>query len=277
MTTDYISIDLNSGLEFIHCGKLVADGFVHAARRIGIFVLIIVENGVLNIETDGVRYKVRKGEAALLPADKPHSGFRDGDSDGRICYFWAHFSVPEKFCYNAPCGSDVRIPLHFKLTSLPRVSILCSQLMDISKTASAGSAKYCSFLLSALACEISSQARTVSISQNKTVNAAASWLELHASEKVSLESVAAALGYNKRYLARIFREFMGITVNGYIEKCRMELAKNMLTGTDESIASIASETGYEDAGYFMRVFKRYTGVTCGEYRSSYTKMYLNRK
>lgn len=274
-TLEYLSIDLKDRLDFIHCGKLVADSFVHAQRRIGIYVLIVMTSGTLNIEINGTRYKAQKGDAVLLPADYTHSGFRDEDSDKKISYIWVHFAVHDEYSFNSPCGSDTRIPIHFKLSNPSRAYILCNQLLDISKTAP--DITYCSFLFSALVCEISSQAHMISISSNKTVNTAAAWLELHITEPVSLELTASELGYNKRYLARIFKQFMGISVNKYIEKRKIELAKNMLTGSDESVTAIAAEIGYADAGYFMRVFKKYEGMTCLEYRRAYTKMYLNRE
>ncbi|MBQ6569083.1 MAG: helix-turn-helix transcriptional regulator, partial [Clostridia bacterium] len=95
-------------------------------------------------------------------------------------------------------------------------------------------------------------------------------------EPISLDDTADALGYNKRYLARVFMENMGVSVNKYIESGKMELAKNILVYSEESIHSIAAAIGYEDAGYFMRVFKKNENMTCREYRSAYSKINMNK-
>ena len=69
---------------------------------------------------------------------------------------------------------------------------------------------------------------------------------------------------------------MGVSVNRYIESSKMELAKNMLVYSDESVQSVAAAIGYEDAGYFMRVFKKNENMTCSEYRSAYSKINMNK-
>lgn len=272
---EFMSIDLKNSMKYLLCGQLNAVNFVHMKRNINIPVLIIVKQGVLNIEIEGTRYKVHRDEAVLLPAGLNHSGFRDDDTEGKLVYFWVHFSVDNEFCYDEICGGDTRLNTFMKLTNPARVNILCNQLMDVSRTTPVDYA-YCSFLLDALICELSFQAKNTLMSENKTVNNAASWIRLHITEPISLDDAADAIGYNKRYLARVFRENMGVSVNRYIENGKMELAKNMLVYSDEGIGSIAAAIGYEDAGYFMRVFKKNENMTCGEYRNAYTKMYMNK-
>ena len=56
---------------------------------------------------------------------------------------------------------------------------------------------------------------------------------------------------------------------------KLTIAKQMLYASNESVAAIASELGFDDAGYFMRMFKKHEGITCGEYRNAYSKLYLN--
>lgn len=272
---DYISIDLSNSFDYLLCGKLIAEDFIHPSRLLDIPVLIIVKSGVLNVSIGAERYKVRENEMILLPPEYEHSGFRDNDSVGKLEYFWVHFRINNAYRYDEPCGTDTRLPVHFSLSNPSRVHILCNQLMDVSRIVPTDT-RYCSFLLGALVCEISFQTKNTLLSPNKTVNAAAAWIKLHITEPISLNDAADEFGYNKRYIARIFKKHMGMTVNEFIEANKIELAKNMLTYSDESIVSIARKTGYEDAGYFMRVFKKNEGMTCSEYRNAYSKMNLNR-
>ncbi|MGN0148835.1 MAG: helix-turn-helix domain-containing protein [Clostridia bacterium] len=272
---EYLSIDFKNSLKYLLCGQLVADSFIHQTRCIDIPVLIIVKSGILNIDIDGRRYKVKKNEMILLPEQYLHTGFCDKDTNDRLVYFWVHFVINNRFDYNKPCGTDTRLPIYFKLINPARVNILCNQLMDISKTVPINF-QYCGFLLDALVCEISSQAKNTLISPNKTVNTAAAWIKLHITEPISLDDTAEEFGYNKRYLARVFKEFMGKSVNKYIEENKIELAKNMLIYSDESISCIAHKAGYEDAGYFMRVFKKNEGMTCTQYRNAYSKINMNK-
>lgn len=271
----FMSIDLKNSLNYLLCGQLNASGFVHMRRNIPIPVLIIVKTGVLNIEIEGIKFKIHKDEAILLPPNLTHYGFRDGDTDEKLVYFWVHFTPNNDFLYDKPCGGDTRLNTFIRLTNPARVNILLSQLMDVSRTAPVDN-MYCSFLLDALVCELSLQAKNKLLSSNKTVNSAAAWIRLHITESISLDDTANALGYNKRYLARVFRESLGVSVNRYIENCKMELAKNMLVYSDESVVSIADIIGYGDAGYFMRVFKKNENMTCTEYRNAYSKINMNK-
>lgn len=270
----YFNVDMKHEFNSILCGRLIADNFVHMERIINIHVLIIVEQGILNIEIGKKQYKVRHGESIVLPANIPHKGFKDTDTDGHIEYFWAHFVTESNFSIGETV-SEFSVPLHFTLSDYARVRILYNQLLDVHQLGGLRK-KYCDFLFTALCFEISAQSEYETASGNKIVNKAVAWIELNINSPISLEQIADALGYNKRYLTRIFKENLNVTVNEYIMEKKLTVAKQLLTGSDETISSIASTLGFDDAGYFMRVFKKHEGITCREYRNAYSKMYLNK-
>jgi AraC-like DNA-binding protein len=58
----------------------------------------------------------------------------------------------------------------------------------------------------------------------------------------------------------------------YVHTLRLEEAKQMLEATDAPIETIASEIGYEDAGFFARLFRRAVGITPGQYRRRFGAM-----
>jgi len=53
---------------------------------------------------------------------------------------------------------------------------------------------------------------------------------------------------------------------------RLEEAKQMLEATDEPIEAIANEVGYEDAGFFSRLFRRSVNLTPAQYRKGFSGM-----
>ncbi len=273
---NYLNITTDHEFHHILCGRLIADSFVHMERNMDIHVLIVIEKGILNIEIGGCQFKAHSGDVIILPANVTHRGFRDEDTDGHIEYFWTHFYLDDKFLLDSAREGDFSLPLHFTLTDYARVRILYNQLLDVYMLTGARK-KYCDFLFTALCCEIAAQAEYESVSGNNTVNRAVAWIELNIRMPISLDETAAALGYNKRYLARIFREHTGMTVNEFIMEKKLILAKQLLTGSDETVTSIAATIGFADAGYFMRTFKKHEGVTCLEYRNAYSKMYVNEK
>ena len=85
---------------------------------------------------------------------------------------------------------------------------------------------------------------------------------------ITLSDVAEAIHISPYYLSHIFKEELGFTFLEYLTNVRMEYAKQMLVNTKKSITDIAQSVGYNDAGYFSKVFKKQCGVTPNAYRKS---------
>lgn len=273
---EYLNVKVNHEFSCILCGHFESENFVHMERNIGIHVLIIVEQGILNIDIAGVKYKVKAGEMILLPANRSHRGYRDSDTSGSIKYFWAHFVILNEHMYSPVKEDNFALPIYFTLNNRDRVRILSNQLLDVSLTTGIRQ-RYCDFLFTALCYEIASQFENDNITENLTVNKAVSYINININKKITLQDVAEKIGYSKQYLSRVFKEYMKMSVNNYIIKKKLEFAKYMLTASDESVSAIADMIGFDDTGYFMRVFKKSEGMTCLKYKNAYSKMYINDK
>lgn len=55
----------------------------------------------------------------------------------------------------------------------------------------------------------------------------------------------------------------------YVNGLRMRRAKQLLTSLHLKIQEIASAVGYQNVNSFIRMFKRYSGMTPGEYRKKH--------
>lgn len=93
-----------------------------------------------------------------------------------------------------------------------------------------------------------------------------SYIAEHLDEKLSLERLAALSGYNPDYLGRLFRREVGAGVSEYIRSRRLERACLELEKSDRSIDEIARMTGFFDASYFIRTFKKYCSLTPAQFR-----------
>ncbi|MDG0791227.1 helix-turn-helix transcriptional regulator [Cohnella ginsengisoli] len=65
---------------------------------------------------------------------------------------------------------------------------------------------------------------------------------------------------------RTFSRYVGQTPNDYLNRVRIERSVELLGRTDWSIEAIASAVGYSSGSYFIKVFRRLTGQTPGQYR-----------
>ena len=81
----------------------------------------------------------------------------------------------------------------------------------------------------------------------------------------SLESLAKRSGVSRSVLAERFARFTGEPPMRYVGRWRMQLASGLLTA-GESIGRVADDVGYRSEAAFQRAFKKYVGVTCGEWR-----------
>jgi YesN/AraC family two-component response regulator len=85
---------------------------------------------------------------------------------------------------------------------------------------------------------------------------------------LSVESAAEALSVSPSYLSRIFKEQLGTSFIDYVHMVRLKNAKQLLSGSNDNVALISDAVGYGNVRNFIRVFKKYEGVTPTEYRLS---------
>ncbi|MNL58409.1 Arabinose operon regulatory protein [compost metagenome] len=78
--------------------------------------------------------------------------------------------------------------------------------------------------------------------------------------------MAATLGYHRAHLSKAFKQKTGLSPKQYLLKMRLDKAKSLLTGT-LTIDQVASSVGFNDALYFSRQFRKFSGMSPSEYRS----------
>lgn len=98
-----------------------------------------------------------------------------------------------------------------------------------------------------------------------------SYIDSHKSENLTAEKVAAALGYNVKYLSRCINQSTGFGFSTLLSVMRMEAAGYLLKNTARTVVDIALECGFGSERSFYRQFKSITGLTPNEYRESEPK------
>ncbi|SUB16941.1 Arabinose operon regulatory protein [Pantoea agglomerans] len=88
----------------------------------------------------------------------------------------------------------------------------------------------------------------------------------HLASEVKIEEVARHVCLSPSRLAHLFREQMGVNLLRWREDQRVIRAKLLLQTTQEPIASVGREVGYDDQLYFSRVFRKRVGVSPSDFR-----------
>ena len=84
--------------------------------------------------------------------------------------------------------------------------------------------------------------------------------------QLSTKYLSTEFNLSEAYLARVFRNALGISVQGYINKVRVEEAKRLLADPKMKIKDLTEKIGIQNRQYFFKLFKNLTGKTPNEYQ-----------
>jgi len=79
--------------------------------------------------------------------------------------------------------------------------------------------------------------------------------------------VAAAINASENYFSRVFSQELGLSPWDYLNRFRINQAKELIRHSQENFKSIAAQVGFKDPKYFSRVFSKLTGLSPSEFRN----------
>jgi AraC-like DNA-binding protein len=85
---------------------------------------------------------------------------------------------------------------------------------------------------------------------------------------IPLETLALLEHYHVGYYSQWFQKKTGVSVQIYLQKLRLQEAKQLLRETNYSILDIAQQVGYEHQASLTRIFKQFEGITPSAYRNN---------
>lgn len=94
------------------------------------------------------------------------------------------------------------------------------------------------------------------------------WLQDNYQREILFSHIAERFGMSVRTLNRRFQNALGQTPLEYLQEIRINTAKDLLKTSNLSISEIADKVGYEDTGYFTRLFKKHLATTPNAYRET---------
>lgn len=84
---------------------------------------------------------------------------------------------------------------------------------------------------------------------------------------ISLEDMAETAGLSPKYFCRLFKEMTDHSPVEYLNWVRINKACSMLRETSDKLMVIADNCGFNDFSYFIKIFRRYKGMTPFKYRT----------
>ena len=218
---------------------------------------------------DGNQVHLREGELLLFPRNVPHVYWAADDDPWSI--YWVHFLGEDADYYIdrilrrgqpvavEPTAQDeaehlFRYCLHalHEGYGLPTMIYAAQSLQHIL-----------SLLLyrnPALPMEQRKQSRRSSL------DSVTEYMQNHLDEPLRLADLAREAGLSVSHFSELFRAQTGQSPVAYFIHLRVRLACRLLDLSDKPIKVVAIETGYRDAYYFSRVFKKFMGISPQKYR-----------
>ncbi|MCW6085308.1 MULTISPECIES: PocR ligand-binding domain-containing protein [Clostridium] len=107
---------------------------------------------------------------------------------------------------------------------------------------------------------------SLDISVSNTLNPAIEYIYNHKSENITAKKMAEVCHVSPSYFSRLFTKETGKSFSSFVSNLKIDWAKNLLEETDMHVNEISDELGFNETGYFIKIFKKYEGVTPFVYR-----------
>ena len=265
-------------------------GWIEPERVIYDVELVLFTGSDFVVRVEGEQHACGDGSFIVVPPGRIHSTVNSGGHRGQR--YWVHFSwEPREDCSEVPIEtytpSEVQTahvypipdyvpphPLRGRAERLDRVIELHERVSYRWNFGDSHEQMLCRALLLELLIELLDDRMEVSptsspshLLAHRVRRAIESAVHDTVLGRSNLSDHLRSLGYSYEHVSREFRKVYGFPPSDYLNRYRVESAKNMLRESTLGIARIAERLGFSSAAYFSRVFRGRTGVSPSEYRS----------
>ncbi len=243
------------------------------------FELLHVQSGAYTVFIKDRNIRLEQGDLCFIPGKTLHG---DAQNKGQALYESVVFDIelirqhgylPDSFINAIITGSiilDERIP-----RSNEAVSGIAQKLFESLQDSAEGYelevSGYLLIFLGALKRQhLYIERQIIPSNKRKQAEQLESVINLirkRYAEDITLELMADTAGLSPKYFCRIFREATEHTPVEYLNWYRINQSCTMLRETNDKLSEIAEACGFNDFSYFIKMFKRYKGMTPLKYRN----------
>lgn len=103
------------------------------------------------------------------------------------------------------------------------------------------------------------------INYSTTVKKTCEFIHKNIYSNLSIPTIAAHINYSVPHLSKLFKKEVGLSINQYVMKQKIEESKRLLEFTQYDLNTISSLLHFNDVSYFIKIFKRYENMTPKDY------------
>ena len=236
-------------------------GYHLLRERYDSFLILLVENGVVEAVLEGKETKVYPGQVLLINCYERHEyGSREGAQ-----VLWAHFDGKQALdFFNAVIEEKGNIITTLRENEIR--TLLESIFYGLSGKKKETEGEYSVYLHLLMNILMNSESNGQS-GESDPFKKVVSYINAHFSEDISLNSLAEMIHLSPYYFVRAFKKKVGMTPHQFLIETRIASAKYYLASSNTGIVEVAQMAGFKDESAFCSSFKKRTGMTPLEYRN----------
>ncbi len=271
--------------------------YVHRKRKADEYILYIMKKGILYLQESGINYELNAGDVLLLDPDFVHRGLKASNCE----YYYIHFrhantirrqENPEFMELSMQTRSEslqedsgshkiyqdswLRLPKFVSLrngNSYLQVIKLVQEAMDQNRNQMENYKVSCSCRIMEAFVEIAREAVSSKVLKQipgiprsyQNIHELLNYLNANYYREISGNLIEETFSCNFDYLNRVFKKNIGKRIFVYLNEIRIHHAKELIATTSMKIMAIGYRVGFQDECYFSKVFKKYTGMSPGQY------------
>lgn len=212
-------------------------------------------------------YRVGSNTAFIIESCFPHSIYADGEeyNDDFI-----RFDIEDDDSdFLDSLGIEYNVPIVLDSDAVSKLIAVCAEIYAADKPEKNESLKH---IMRAIFTEIKScfdpTVRSRHTHYDIEMDSIRRQIYDSPADDWNIPQIAEQLSMSVSHFQRLYKLRFGIPCTKDILTGRMELAKQLLSGSDKTVSEIAEECGFTDYAHFSRVFKKYACVSPANYRKN---------
>lgn len=235
--------------------------YQHYVKNRIILHFIIKGKGILKLNDK--QYDIHEHQVFLIPENT--LAYYQADKDDPWEYIWFHIGGPKIPLILKEAGLTPSHPVYTPMSCAKEIEDLAMDILDnyTRQYYCVGTLyKICDYMIENSADKEESEVENSLIYVKNVI----SYIQLKYTEPVKIEQIAFALGLNRSYLTRLFKDATGYSLQEYLVTYRMKMAAKLLNNESMNVSEVAANVGYTDTFTFSKSFKRHFGLSPSDYR-----------
>ena len=235
------------------------------------YEFLISTEATTECTVDGQHYTLQPGEALLIQGGILHSlRLNAGRCVTAIVVhpkLWAGSECAEFFqSLTFPAVFSPQTELGAKVTALLHQILACREQKPYGHEFLVKS-HFCALFAALVEAKAYEEQTPAAGYENAAVRRIFEYVHTHYADPITLNSLCELAHYSKAYIIRLFKKHTGQTPTEYVNRYRIERAKELLAATDKTVLDVSLECGFSGVSYFIKTFKQYSGATPHQWRN----------